>query len=259
VNVLIEALGIRPGIVCAVGAGGKKTLLYRIAEAWPGRVAITNTVYARLVPEEVGAPVFLRPVETLLDTVRATGERRFAYALPEAKSGRQAGIDGARIAAIHRSANLDLTLVKADGARMRWLKAPREREPVLPPDTDRVLAVLSARALGEPLGDRIAHRPEAVGAAMGLAVGETVTPAAMARLFLGDRGVTSNLGSLPVVPVINMVDDDERRALARETAARVLAAGSRFDRVVLTCLKDPEAVQVETITTSDKAVKEASA
>ena len=256
---LVKALGIRPGIVCAVGAGGKKTLLYRIAAAWPGRVAITNTVYARLVPDEVGAPVFLSPAETLSDTVRGTGERRFAYSLPEAKSGRQAGIEGERIAAIHRIAGLDLTLVKADGARMRWLKAPRANEPVLPPDTDRVLAVLSARALGESLGDRIAHRADAVGAAMGLRVGDTVTPSAMARLFLSDSGVASNLGTVPVVPVINMVDDEDRRTLARETAAHILAASTRFDRVVLTCLKDRGAVRVETITTRDPAVRESCA
>jgi probable selenium-dependent hydroxylase accessory protein YqeC len=259
VTSLIEALGIRPGIVCAVGAGGKKTLLYRIAAAWPGRVAITNTVYARLVPDEVGGPVFLSPAEELAATVRGTCERRFAYSLPEAKSGRQAGIEGERIAAIHRTANLDLTLVKADGARMRWLKAPRKNEPVLPPDTIRVLAVLSARALGEPLNDRIAHRPDAVGAAMGLRVGETVTPAAMARLFLSDRGVTSNLGSVSVVPVINMVDNEERRELARETATHILAGSTRFDRVVLTCLKNRDAVRAETIGRLDGACREARA
>ena len=256
---LSEALGIRSGIVCAVGAGGKKTLLYRIAEAWPHRVAITNTVYARLVPTEVGAPVLLSPVEGLAGTVARSVDRRFAYSSPETKNGRQAGLEGSLIATIHRTAGLDLTLVKADGARMRWLKAPREDEPVLPPGTSRVLAVLSARALGEPLSERIAHRPDAVGAAAGLEMGDPVTPEAMARLFLSDRGVTGNLGTVPVVPVINMVDDDERRALARETAVHMLSASTRFDRVVLTCLKHRDAVWVETIRPGGARTREATA
>ncbi len=256
---LLEALGLEPGIVCAVGAGGKKTLLYRIAAAWPGRVAITNTVYARLVPAEVGAPVLLSPRSELAGTVRETRESRFAYSLPDTKSGRQAGIEGQQIAEIHRDAGLDLTLVKADGARMRWLKAPAANEPVLPPGTDRVLAVASARALGEPLGERIAHRLDAVAAATGLSPGDLVTPDAMARLFLSERGVAAHLGRVPVIPVINMVDDDERRALARTVAEHILGESTRFDRVVLTCLKRPGDDWVEVIAPGGRTSREASA
>ena len=55
-------------------------------------------------------------------------------------------------------------LIKADGARMRMVKAPAENEPVLAPEIATVLALVSVRALGRPLDETVAHRPERVAA-----------------------------------------------------------------------------------------------
>jgi hypothetical protein len=43
-----------------------------------------------------------------------------------------------------------------------------------------------------------------------------------------------------VVPVINMVDDQQRLTLAREAAAGALARSDRFDRVVLARMADEQ-------------------
>ena len=40
----VDLLDARSGIVCAVGAGGKKTTLYALARRHPGRIALTTTV-----------------------------------------------------------------------------------------------------------------------------------------------------------------------------------------------------------------------
>ena len=55
---------------------------------------------------------------------------------------------------------------------MRWLKAPRDDEPVLPEGVATVLPVVSIRALGQPLEPTIAHRIERVAAVTGAALGE---------------------------------------------------------------------------------------
>ena len=41
---LLDALEAHSGLVCFVGAGGKKTILYRLGAAHPGRVGITATL-----------------------------------------------------------------------------------------------------------------------------------------------------------------------------------------------------------------------
>lgn len=240
---LLELLGARAGIVCATGAGGKKSVLFAIAARHPGRVAFTTTVRTLPPPATLGGQVVLAGADQLEEQLRALGRQPFlAYACPGDKPGRLAGVPGARITALHRELGLDLTLVKADGARMRWVKAPAADEPVLPPGMTTLLPVMSARALGEPLGDRIAHRVERLAELVGITPGEPLTPAAAARLLASDEGLLRGAGDARVVPVINMVDDADKLALATATAEAALDLTDRFDRVVLLRLNRPEPV-----------------
>jgi len=238
---LVEALEARSGIVCAIGAGGKKTTLYAIARTHPGRVAITATVYTPYFPQDLGASQVIDREEALPPRLEGLREaRRVAYACPGDKPGRHAGVDPALIRSIHDSLGFDLTLVKADGARMRWIKAPKPGEPVLPPGTGTILVVVAARALGEPLGDRTAHRPDWVATITGAKIGMPFSPLHLARLLSHRDGLLAGTGDIRAIPVINMVDDDVRLGLAREAADAILEASSRFDRVVLARMKNPD-------------------
>jgi len=249
-NDLAELLGARRGIVCAIGAGGKKSTLYRIAAAHDGPLALTTTVFTTWFPDTLDLTVVVDQEKTLPGTVLAAAREhhRLGYATPSAKPGRYGGVDPELIGAIHEQAGLAVTLVKADGARMRWLKAPKPGEPVLAAGCTTVIPVLSARALGEPLSDRIAHRTDRVAAVTGLAEGDTVGPLHLARLLTAEGGLLQGLGQQLVVPVINMVDDAARAELAREAAITALDLSDRFDRVVLACMRrtgDPVVAVIE--------------
>lgn len=240
---LLDLLHARDGIVCATGAGGKKSALFALAARHPGRVAFTTTVHTLPPPGALGARVIIAPEERLEDELRAHDDARFiAYACPGDKPGRLTGVPTTRIDALHAACGFDLTLVKADGARMRWVKAPGEDEPVLPAGMTTLLPVLSARALGEPLAERIAHRVERVAALTGATPGEIFMPMHAARLLASAEGLLKGAGDARVVPVINMVDDPARLQLATETAQQALALTIRFDRIVLARLKDTDPV-----------------
>jgi probable selenium-dependent hydroxylase accessory protein YqeC len=194
-------------------------------------------------PEALGAVVIIAPEQQLEAELRRHAEARFiAYACPGDKPGRLTGVPTARIDALHAACSFDLTLVKADGARMRWVKAPADDEPVLPAGMTTLIPVLSARALGEPLAERIAHRVERLAEISGAAVGLPFLPEHAARLLASEHGLLKGAGEARVVPVINMVDDPQRLRLATETAQRALALTTRFDRIVLARLKDAEPV-----------------
>lgn len=240
---LLDLLHARGGVVCATGAGGKKSVLFALAARHPGRVAFTTTVHTLPPPEALDARIVIAPDEDLERELRSLGDARFiAYACPGDKPGRLAGVPAARVQQLHAALGFDLTLVKADGARMRWVKAPAEDEPVLPPGMTTLVPVLSARALGEPLAERIAHRVERLAALTGAVPGQPFLPGHAARLLASDEGLLKGAGSARVVPVINMVDDAGRLALARDTALEALALTRRIDRVVLARLKDPDPV-----------------
>lgn len=240
---LLDLLQARDGVVCATGAGGKKSVLFAIAARHPGRVAFTTTVHTLPPPAALGAVVVIAPEQVLENELRRHGEARFvAYACPGDKPGRLTGVPTARIDALHAACGFDVTLVKADGARMRWVKAPANDEPVLPAGVTTLIPVLSARALGEPLSERIAHRVERLAQVSGAAAGLPFLPEHAARLLASEHGLLKGAGSTRVVPVINMVDDPQRLQLATETAQRALALTARFDRVVLARLKDADPV-----------------
>lgn len=234
---LVEALAARRGIVCAVGAGGKKSTLYALAAAHGGRVGVTATVFTVKFPRRLEAARVITDAEDLPARVAdaARDARTVAWARPSEKSGRVAGIGVDEVAACHAAGGFDVTLVKADGARMRGIKAPRADEPRIPAGATTVLPVVAATVIGRPLDDTAAHRPEQVAAVTGLAHGAPITAAAVGRLLASPAGALQHVGDdATVVPVINAVDDDRLRDAAAEAAAVALAASERFDRVVLT-------------------------
>jgi probable selenium-dependent hydroxylase accessory protein YqeC len=231
---LLRALGAERGVVCAIGAGGKKTTLYRLLQAHAGRVGLTATAFTADFPAELGAQTIIAPAQELLTQVPAAAGPRVAYAQPSDKPSRVAGLDAGTITRIHADGCFELTLVKADGARMRRIKCPQAHEPSIPACTDTVLLVLSALAIGKPLTDKVAHRPERVAAVTGLALGEPIRPADLAAIFSRQHGLLQGTEGYRVIPVLNMVDDAALEAAAREVAHQTLTACARFDRVVLT-------------------------
>ena len=244
---LLDALEAHRGLVCFVGAGGKKTTFYRLAAEHSGRVGITATVHIPFFPKSVRAhPIIAEEGALLPALLEASGRHeKLIFARPSDKHGRFAGIPASLVSDAHARAGFDVTLVKADGARSRWIKAPNESEPRIPPDADTVVCVVSAQAIGQPLSDRIAHRVERIEAICAARAGEPIRPAHVAQLLASEEAGLRGVGKARVVPVINMVDDEERRGLATEVAERALAATDRFDRVVLTSMRrDPAVVEV---------------
>lgn len=238
---LLDLLAARRGLVCVVGAGGKKSTLYRLVDAHlaagSARVGLTCTVAMAPPPPSLGAPLIARSA----DLVRALAAHHreagvVIYAQPSAKPGRIGGMPPAVLSRLHADGGFDVTLIKADGARMRWIKAPAPEEPVLPPNANTVLPLVSARVFGQPLSQAVAHRPERVAAVTGAEPGEPLTPEHVARLLTSERGALQGTGGATVVPIINMVDDPTMRAPALAAARLALERSDRFSRVVLTSM-----------------------
>lgn len=235
----IDALQARQGIVAAVGAGGKKSTLHRLIEAHRAigtrRIALTSTVKMAAAPASLALPSMIKAPGDVLSAVRATrhSDGSVLIAAPSTTPNRLAGMPADLIQAIHAKGAFDVTLVKADGARMRWIKAPRDDEPLLPDVAVTVLPIVSGRVFGQPLSDRIAHRPEKLSMLVDAAIGTDLTPQHIARLLVSEQGALQRVGSARVVPVINMVDKPETLDLARQAATAALEATDRFDRIIL--------------------------
>lgn len=236
---LLDILGAREGIVCAVGAAGKKTTLYRLLRAHPGRVAFTSTVYTHLFPRDLPAHVVVDTPDRIVASVLAAAKHhaKLAYACPSDKVERYAGLTPTQVSRCHSEGSFDLTLVKADGARLRLLKAPGEHEPQLVEGVATVLGLVSARVIGMPLSARHVHRPERVAVITGAAIGETLMPRHLARLIASEDGLLRDVDAPCMVPIINMADSERHRSAALQTARIALDLSDRYDRVVIASMR----------------------
>lgn len=234
---LLDLLDASAGVVCAVGAGGKKSLLNHLAATHPGRAALTTTVFMTCFAGQAGFAVAVDEDERLPGAVAALDPTlSVVYACPSHKPGRWAGVSEATLERIHRDGGFAATYVKADGARMRYLKAPADGEPALPACCTHVVPIVSALAIGEPLTAAVAHRVERIELVTGLRENERITARHLGQLLASADGSMKATEGRRVVPVINMVDDHLREAQAREAAEVALALCSGIDRVVLACL-----------------------
>lgn len=246
---LVDLLGARDGIVCATGAGGKKSILYQLIREHSGRVALTATVPMTELPADLTIEQVVADEAMLRERIATLDETHsVAYACPSTKPGRHGGVSAKTIRSIHEEFGFAATFVKSDGARMRWIKAPSQNEPATVPGADVIIPVVSARAIGEPLSERVAHRLEQVEAVTGIKRGKPLTPEAVGRLLASEEGALCGTAGARVAPVINMVDNDRQEELARAAALAAIAMTSRFDRVVLCSLQRPSRPVVNVVT-----------
>jgi probable selenium-dependent hydroxylase accessory protein YqeC len=127
-----------------------------------------------------------------------------------------------------------VVIVKVDGARKRWFKAPNQSEPVIPPWSQLCITVVNLAILGRPLGDDLVHRAERVAALTGLQLGDPVTPQAVGTVLTHPQTYTPKIppGARRVVYISHVESEaDQERATAiatclDRTAADYVVAGN---------------------------------
>lgn len=234
---LVGALQAGAGTICVVGAGGKKSTLFALADRLD-RAVVTASVRIPIFDGRVAS------VTVTDDPVKAV---RAADAWPvgvvaERNEDRYEGYDPAVVDELGSAGVAEAVLVKADGARTRWLKAPGDHEPRLPRGADVVVPVASVKVVGETLDDEHVHRPERVAQITDLAIGDRIRPQDVATVLASDDGGFRDVpADASVVPLLNMVDDARLEATARSVAAE-LHQLTEVPRVVLTRLIDEHPV-----------------
>lgn len=217
------------GVTAVVGAGGKKSTLYALAGELD-RAVLTATV--RIPPFEDR----VERLELTENPVRAvSNNERWPLGVVAGRDGdrdRYLGYDTRAIDDLAAATDAPI-LVKADGARTRWFKAPAADEPQLPAASDLVVPIASARAVGERIDGEHVHRPERVASLLGRSVGSRIEPSDLVTVLRDERGGMKDVpAEARVVPLINMVDGERLESVAEEVAAGLLA-DERIERVVL--------------------------
>ncbi|MBM3144853.1 MAG: putative selenium-dependent hydroxylase accessory protein YqeC [Chloroflexi bacterium] len=202
-----------------VGAGGKTTALFHLAREMDAPVIVTASTHLAVEQTRLANQHFIlqesEDVNHLEDiplsgVILLTGpiEGDRTTSLPEEI---MAWLD--QFCGYH---SLPI-LIEADGARQLPLKAPAAHEPPIPSFVDTVVVVAGLTGLVKPLTSEWAHRHERFAELSGLAVGEPVTPAALARVLTHPEGGLKNIPpDARRIALLNQADTPALQASAKE-------------------------------------------
>jgi probable selenium-dependent hydroxylase accessory protein YqeC len=208
------------GVVSIVGAGGKTSLMYRLARELceSGQTVLTTTT-TRIYPPVVDqcAVCILAPTaESVLEQAAGIlSEYRHITAAAGriAESEKISGLAIEEIDRLRASRVFDWIVVEADGAAGRSLKAPAGHEPVIPATTDWLVGMVGLSAVGKPLCEEWVFRADIFSSLSGLTQGEAVTAEAVAAVFVHERGILKGAPSrCRRLAFLNQADTESRKA-----------------------------------------------
>ena len=209
--VVWERLKLDPAVhrlVALVGAGGKSSTMYALARqaADGGRKVVVTTTTHILPHPDLPLAGDLGELAALLKHNRVV--TLGAYDQRGKLTGAGDPADCLELA--------DVVLMEADGAKLRPLKAPADHEPVIPPQTQAVIAAAGLDSVGQAL-EAVCHRPERVAALLGVEPDHRITPADVAAILSSPQG--GRKGVAPAMAfrcLLNKADDDQRWAWGTE-------------------------------------------
>ena len=214
------------GVISFVGAGGKTALMFQLARELSGHgdsVLSTTTTKIFMPNRKQSSMVMIS--ESARDLV--TEARRLFKRYPHISAGSRLipfqnklkGLLPETIDTVWQSGVFRWVLVEADGAAGRPVKAPASHEPVIPQSTKWVIGIVGLEAVGKPLTERWAYRPQLLSKVTGLAPGAVMSESAIADVLMSDDGIFKNApAGTKRFAFLNQADSGERLEAGRRIA-----------------------------------------
>ncbi|HSW35469.1 MAG TPA: selenium cofactor biosynthesis protein YqeC [Candidatus Limnocylindrales bacterium] len=235
---LYRCLGFEPpAVVSFYGAGGKTTLIGRLAaemRAAGQKVLLTTTTK---ICRPVAYPLVLGSDlnKVINDLKRYFEEENIAvFGKSITAESKVEGVDPAHIEYLFNNLPVSI-LVEADGARGRLIKGYAEHEPVLPGRSDMIVPVIGFDALGKAITPENAHRYDLLLEKLRAEPGQPLTDTHIAACFkyMKDLG-HAQAPRARIVAALNRVDLVDTPARPALAIARELSAYGGIERLLVT-------------------------
>ena len=240
---LSEALKMSGGgVITLVGAGGKTTLMFRLAHELsladgPVLTTTTTKIY-RPKPEESETIILSDNRQNLASRCRNALKHTnhvTAAAGYLKKQDKLTGFSAEDIGMLWETGLFRWILVEADGAAHRSLKAPAQHEPVIPDYTRWLVTLVGLDVIGKPLYEKWVFRSDLYSQITGLSIGDAVTEDSVVKAILHDQGLMKGCpaGANRYVFLNKAEDDVSRRSGRRAAALLCSAAQEKLDAVFI--------------------------
>ena len=228
-DTLAGSMHIGRGITAIVGGGGKTTLMEGLAGILSRSGTVVVTTSTHIFP-----PAGIRTAsdpERIREILECDG---ICCAGKEEPGSGKLTAPAASFAELEQMAGY--VLVEADGAKRLPLKAPGDREPVIPPGTGMVIAVAGLDGIGKRIRETC-FRPERYAAAAGRKEEDPVRPEDAAAVLASREGQRKGLpDGAEFAVILNKADTEERTRDAEIIRNMLQDRGIR--NVYITCLKE---------------------
>jgi len=215
------------GVISLVGAGGKTSLMFRLAHefarAGAPTLSTTTTKIKMPSPEQSSRVILADSLEEIIDGAKksapqclhlSAGTRR-----PLSRYEKLGGFPPETIDQLKKKGPFQWIIVESDGAAMKPLKAPAPHEPVTPASSGWVIGVIGLKNVGKPLNKRNLFRPELFSQITGLKMEQPISEESVAISIAHDMGIMKGSpdGAIKIA-FLNMADDPAQLETGRRIA-----------------------------------------
>jgi probable selenium-dependent hydroxylase accessory protein YqeC len=231
---LCQALGLETGgVISIVGAGGKTSLMFSLAHeiSGLGQSVLTTTTTKIMMPnrDQSSHVMLTMSIRSLADNARELLKENLhlsaASPCVPKHPGKITGYPAAFIDKVNQTGLFQWTLVEADGAAQKPLKAPAGHEPVIPGSSKWVVGVIGLVSIGKPLNSEWVFRYDRYASITGLPQGMPITPSSVVTAVTHPEGIFK--GCPPrarKILFLNMAGDWHRLAAGKNLAEKILEA-----------------------------------
>jgi molybdenum cofactor cytidylyltransferase len=205
-------------IVCVIGAGGKTTTVFALAEEGvsQGRRVLVTTTTRMWRPD---LPLLLTADSQNLDRALGAGfhhHNPLAAGTAVSPDGKLLGLQPEQVCSLRSP---QVILCEADGAAGRSLKIHRAGEPVVPACASHLLVLAGLDALGRSFS-QMAHPTDYASSYFGLSTEAAIEPGHVADALL--EGAIYRPQHATLTFILNKAEGEERVRIGRSIATRLL-------------------------------------
>jgi len=230
---ILDEFDIQHGdIVSIVGAGGKTTLMFKLAEALRARgtrVLVSTTTKIHVPTRNQYDHTFIGEDAKLALKQPLPGITVIGADINH--RGKLTSFDNEDLRRF--SDSFDITLIEADGARERLLKAWSEHEPAVPGFSTKTIAVFNLALLNKLPNEADIHRLPLFLELCELAQGEPISRPALRRLLTKPDGILRGASGKRILYINHVHNKHTRREAIEFIESFAPGEISCFDRVVI--------------------------
>ncbi len=239
---VLDQFGTLPRIIAFVGAGGKTTAMFFLAQELRKRgknVLVTTSTKIYLPASTQYDSLYVdESIEQIMrHRFKGNGEILVAAANKNSKTNKLIGFQREQLNTLCEYMDIDHLLFEADGAAGKSIKAPADHEPVLSESTDLVLGVIGFDVLGKKINAETTHRSELLTHLTGAKIGTIIDHAVIEKLVESPMGLFKSAPeSCLKILLLNKIDTLEHLKTARRIVSKPLPNLRIPDGIILSCM-----------------------